>query len=154
MDTLLPQAVTDAEFLQIFNRLCVALREPADDTGVTQSTYFEALRDLSMAALERGALALMKEPGRRFFPTTAEWRQAAAIAYESWLRDTIKPARAEPWHHECDSCEDSGWVYHECARTVPCGRNNMHASHFYVRVCPCRETNRTYQRNQLFGAGA
>lgn len=144
----------DAEFLVIYNRLCVALREQPDDSGVTQGIYFEALKDLPVTALEAGAAALMKEPARRFFPTTAEWRTAAEKSQLDQLRAAVKPAREEPWHVECDNCEDTGWSFHECDGTDLCGRKNRHAPHRYVKACPCRPMNRTYQRHQSFGFGS
>ncbi len=151
---LLKDPSSDAAFLRIFNRLLVALREPADDTGVTQGVYFDALKDLPLLALEAGAMALMKEPGRRFFPTTAEWRTAAERANVELLRDAVQPARDEPWHVDCEACEDTGWVQGlECPGSNLCGRTKPHAPHSYTRACPCRPMNRTYQRHHRFGAG-
>lgn len=152
---LLPKVPTAEEFLVLFNRLCVALREPADDSGVTQREYFTCLRDLPFAAVSAGADALKKEPGRKFFPTTAEWRTAAEKAHEALLRGAVKP-RDEPWHDECAACQDTGWESHECDggdRGV-CGRKKTHAPHSFVVPCPCRPMNRTYQRHQKFGVGA
>jgi len=148
------QPTTDVEFLRVFNRLCVALREPPDDTGVTQQTYFELLHDLPIAALEDGATAVMREPGRRFFPTAAEWRTAAERAQVEQLRKALPPSREAPWVHECGACEDTGWKYHDCDGSNVCGREKPHAAHAYVTPCPCRSSNRTYQRHQTFGAGA
>lgn len=145
---------TDAEFAALFNRLLVALREPADDTGVTLGVYFDALKDLPIRALEDGAAALMKEPGRRFFPTTAEWRTAAEKASVAHLREAVQAPREEPWHHECAACEDTGWERFECTGDRFCGRSEKHAPHDFVRVCSCRPTNRTWQRHQHFGGGA
>lgn len=145
------------EFLQVFNRLCVALREPADDSGVTQGIYFDALKDLPLKAVEAGATALSRERGRKFFPTTAEWRSAAELALTEQLRHAVKPAREEPWRLECERCEDTGWVLPlECdgAGGVPgCGRSKRHGAHTWTYACPCRPTNRTYIRNRQFGAG-
>ena len=107
---LVPKPAAAAEFLAVFNRLCVALRETQDDSGVTQQVYFDALADLPLAALESGANALMRQQGRRFFPTTAEWRTAAETAQAETLRKTLTSRREEPWHHECRECEDSGWI--------------------------------------------
>lgn len=141
---------TGANFLRVFNRLCVALREPPDDTGMTQQTYFELLHDLPIAALEAGATVLMRESGRRFFPTSAEWRTAAEQAQEEALR-AVLPHRDEPWHLECDACADTGWQMRTCDGSSACGRKNKHAPHDYVTVCPCRPMNRTFQRHQRFG---
>lgn len=153
MLSLISSKSSDAQFLAVFNRLAVALREPQDDTGITQGVYFEALKDLPFTAVEAGAAALMKEPGRRFFPTTAEWHAAAQLAAEAELRDTLKH-RVEPWKHECQRCEDTGWILGlTCDGGDGCGRQTKHYAHGFTRVCPCRATNRTYQRRQRFGAG-
>lgn len=157
MNTALPALyapTTDVDFVRVFNRLCVALREPPDDTGVTQQTYFELLHDLPITALEAGAVTLMREPGRRFFPTSAEWRAAAEAAQTEELRRALPPGREKPWEHECAACEDTGWKYHDCDGSNACGREKTHAAHPYVTVCPCRGINRTFQRHQKFGSGA
>lgn len=107
---LLEKPPSAAQFLPIFNRLCVALREPDDNSGVTAGIYFEVLKDLPLPAIAAGAETLMRETGRRFFPTTAEWRTAAERALEHALRQAVKPARDEPWRFECARCLDSGWV--------------------------------------------
>lgn len=150
---LVPKPPTDQEFLVVFNRLAVALQAPQDESGITQGVYFDALKDLPMPALDAGALTLMREGGRRFFPSTAEWREAAQAAQRTQLREAVRPSRAEPWHHECASCGDTGWQPRTCDGSDVCGRHKQHAAHDYVSVCPCRPTNRTYQRNQHFGAG-
>jgi hypothetical protein len=139
------------EFLQVFNRLSVALREPADDTGVTQSTYFDALNDLTLESLQAGATTLMRETGRKFFPTTAEWRTAAVDAGGELARKclALPDGRSEPWHSECASCQDTGWVLDlECDGGDLCGRTKKHLPHSYTRGCGCRATNRTYQRHR------
>lgn len=152
---LVPKAADERDFLAVFSRLCVALRETQDDSGITQQVYWEALKDLSIAALNDGALTLMRERGRRFFPTTAEWRAAAHSARDAQLREAVRPARDEPWKHECRDCEDSGWVTGlSCDGTDRCGRRKPHAPHSYTMACPCRLTNRTYRRHMAFGAGA
>lgn len=147
------QPTAGAEFLQVFNRLCVALREPADDSGITQQTYFAALSDLPLRALEAGAATLMKEPGRRFFPTTAEWRTAAQEAQRDQLREAVKPVRDEPWRDECGACSDTGWEPKTCDGSALCGRTKPHRPHDYVQPCSCRPMNRTYQRHHVFGSG-
>ena len=151
---LMPNPSSDAEFLRVFNRLLVALREPADETGVTQGVYFDALKDLPLLALEAAAMALMKEPGRRFFPTTAEWRTVAERAQVDLLKQAVQPSREEPWRVECERCEDTGWVQGlTCDGTDRCGRQKAHAPHTFTKPCLCRPTNRTYQRHHHFGAG-
>lgn len=108
--SLVPKGAEEREFLAVFSRLCVGLRETQDDSGITQQVYFEALRDLSSEALDAGAAALMRERGRKFFPTTAEWRTAAENAHVEALRKALTSTREDPWRHECRECEDSGWV--------------------------------------------
>ncbi len=145
---------TDADFLRVFNRLAVALREPVDDSGVTQACYFEALADLPVAALEAGAAALMREAGRKFFPTSGEWRGRAEEAQRAQLRAALPAGREEPWHFDCLACLDTGWEERTCDGSSLCGRQKKHPLHSYVRVCTCRPTNRTFQRHQTFGVGA
>lgn len=151
---LIGQEPRKDEFATVFNRLAVALREK-DIDAATMRVYYETLKDLPAAALEGGAAALMREPGRKWFPTTAEWRAAAELAQETLLRKAVKPARAEPWHLECERCEDTGWVAGlECPGDATCGRTKTHAAHSFTRACPCRPTNRTWMRTQKFGSGA
>jgi hypothetical protein len=145
---------SDADFLTLFNRLAIALRGEADNFGVTVGIYYDALADLPMAALEQGALDLMKQPGRKFFPTTAEWREAAEQAHQQQLKAALTPARDEPWHNECTACHDTGWEVRSCDGTAGiCGRSKAHPAHDYVKPCACRPINRTFQRHQHFGAG-
>lgn len=152
---LVPKPAAAAEFLAVFNRLCVALRETQDDSGVTQQVYFDALSDLPLAALESGANALMRQQGRRFFPTTAEWRTEAEKAAYADLKRAVSGGRDEPWRHECQDCEDSGWVRGlTCPGDATCGRTRKHAAHDYTQACPCRPTNRTFRRHLAFGGGA
>ncbi len=156
---LVTQKPSDAEFLTLFNRLSVALREQQDESGVTQGVYFDALKDLPIRALEAGAAALMKEPGRRFFPTTAEWRTAAEKATVAQLREAVQPRPEDRGVFICRACFDTGWESGpsgdplECPGDARCGRRNEHGKHTYTRACPCRETNANYQRAAHFGAG-
>jgi len=155
MLALVPKVSTEADFLAVFNRLCVALRETQDDTGITQGVYWDALHDLPLAALETGANVLMRQQGRRFFPTTAEWRSEAEKAAYAELKKAVSGGRDEPWKHECQDCEDSGWVRGlTCDGGTTCGRKNKHMPHDYTLACPCRQTNRTYRRHHAFGGGA
>jgi hypothetical protein len=150
------RALPDSQqFLALFNRLCVALREPQDGTGVTQGVYWDALRDVPLSALEGGATRLMREQGRRWFPTVAEWRTQADAAREDVLRQAVRPDRTEPWREECRDCGDTGWVRGlTCSGDATCGRTRKHMPHDYTQACPCRATNRTYLRHQAFGGGA
>ena len=149
--------MTEADFLKVYNRLCVALREQQDDSGMTQRIYFDALKDLSVEALQFGATALQRETGRRFFPTTAEWRDAARPFQASQRIALALPAgREQPWREECHHCGDTGWVEGlSCGGQMgTCGRAKAHLPHTYTEPCACRPTNRTYQRHQTVGRGA
>lgn len=156
MNTLLmrSQSTTDAEFLRLYNRLCVALRETPDPDGITQQVYFELLHDLPIHALEAGATALMREPGRRFFPSSTEWRTAAEEAQAEAWRRVVPVARAEPWRFDCETCGDTSWQRHDCDGSSVCGRPIKHAPHAYVTRCACWPTNPTYARHQRVGRGA
>lgn len=154
--SLVPATANETEFLAVFSRLCVALRETQDETGITQQVYWDALRDVPLAALDAGAAALAREPGRRFFPTTAEWRAAADTAATAQLRAAVG-GRSEPWRDDCRDCGDTGWVIGltcDGAKGGACGRPFKHRAHDYTLACPCRMTNRTYRRHQAFGGGA
>ncbi len=153
MSLVLVAKVSDAEFLAVFNRLCVALREPQDDTGITQGVYFDALKDLPLDVLDAGAQALSRETGRRFFPTTAEWRTAAQRVEQERERRRIEPTSGQTnvWRHECHSCEDTGWVMDLTCSGIEgssaCGRKRKHHAHSYAVSCGCRATNRTFIRH-------
>lgn len=73
------------------------------------------------------------------------------------LEQTIRAAwprgRAEPWHHACDRCSDTGWVPSVCTPETPCGRpfrlpgasgndwtgrGRCSSGHSYVRPCHCQ----------------
>lgn len=155
---LLREPTDRTEFLKLFNRLCVALREPADDTGVTQGIYFDALKDLAPTALEDGATVLMKEPGRRFFPTSAEWRTASETAGVERMRRAVQPTE-ELGIYVCRDCRDSGWLEGiggeamKCPGDARCGRRRTHGLHTYTQACCCRASNVNYQRTSHFGAG-
>ncbi len=146
--------MTKAEFLPIYNRLTVALRDGGDDSGVTQGIYFEVLRTIPLQSVQDAAGAFARESGRKFMPTTAEWHGEASRAATADVRKRLTSGRDEPWHCSCNKCDDTGWEYLDCAGDANCGRVKAHAPHAFVRVCPCRPTNQTYQRHAKFGAGA
>lgn len=148
----LDQPTSDTEFVAVFNRLAVALQVQPDERGITQGVYFEVLRDLPLAALEASVEALMCERGRKYFPSTPEWREAAEHAHGAQLRAALRPARDEPWQVECEACDDTGWQVRSCEGLPEslCGRVKVHhAAHDYVEVCPCRAMNRTFQGHQF-----
>lgn len=146
-----------ADFLRVFNRLAVALREPIDASGVKAEIYREFLSDLSIHALVAGANKLARETGRKFFPTTAEWRAAAVDTQRKQLQAAVGDRSEErTWTHECDICDDTGWRKFQCDGTDRgfCRRTFKHYPHDYVEVCDCRPTNRTFIRHHQFGKSA
>ena len=151
---LVPRSdMTEKEFGAVFGKLAIQLRW-ADADEIAVRSYYEALKQYPLAIVRASAQGFATEAGRRFFPTTGEWVEAAQAAMTAQLREVVTAPRAEPWRFECDGCDDTGWQPHECDGSTLCGRRNTHAAHTYVTVCPCRPMNRTYQRHQKFGAGA
>lgn len=138
--------VTPEEFHAIFRRLALALRLTEQDAAMV-SAYYDALNDLPADAVARGARDLAREPGRKFFPTSAEWRECALTEQKQILRATLPAHQETPWQAECETCDDTGWERFECTGDQACGRKNRHALHTYVRICGCRANNRTYQRH-------
>lgn len=140
------------EFSAVFSLLAVQLRATDTDEATIRG-YFLALQDVPLEAVQASARTFAREPGRRFFPTTAEWVQVAQDASIETLRKALPAPRDEPWHHDCDLCDDTGWEPFQCAGDTTCGRKFVHAPHRFVRPCPCRPVNATWQRHQRFGAG-
>lgn len=145
--------MTLAQFSETFALLAVQLRATDTDEATIRG-YYEALKDSPLEAVQAGARAFSREPGRRFFPTTAEWIQVARDASVESLRKALPAARDEPWRYDCEPCSDTGWEPFRCAGDASCGRVKPHLAHDYVRICPCRATNKTWQRHQRFGSGA
>lgn len=132
------------EFTAIFARLASQLRwldyRPEDLVN-----YSEALRNLPIAVLHESAKRIATEPGRKYFPTTGEWREWA-LEYESELRRAALTGSRD-WKVECEDCDDCGFLFFECPGDKTCDRDRPHLPHTFVRVCGCRESNRTYQRH-------
>lgn len=149
--------MTKAEFAPAYVWLCAALREPQDETGLTQQVYFQALGSLTPEGLQGGAHDLAQEPGRKWFPTTAEWRAAALKAQGAIHRARLEsgPRRDEPWRHDCARCEDTCWVLDlACDGGSMCGRRQKHAPHTWTTRCGCWPNNRTFQRHHSESGGA
>jgi hypothetical protein len=144
--------MTERDFGMVFSKLAIQLRWVDADVASVKS-YYEALKEFALPVMETTARAFATEAGRKFFPTTAEWYEAATAARARQFRDALE-ARPEPWHLECERCEDTGWAPHTCDGSNVCGRSTTHAAHPYVSVCPCRPTNRTFLRHQMSGSGA
>ena len=142
----LMKAVTEKDFAQVFAPLAVQLRWlDADEAAIL--SYHKALCDIPISVLSRSAMRLANERGRKFFPTTGEWRDVALVIQQEDLRAEFSGQRS--WKDECDDCRDTGWQTLECTGlNGGCDRAHEHPAHDYVRVCPCRPTNRTYQRHQ------
>lgn len=146
-------------FKAAFNRLAVATRLPADQADSSaQKVYFLGLEDLAIDAVEMAARELEKNAA--WFPKVAEWREAAKLQKRVLMLKALPPPREEPWHHDCELCEDGGWEPRVCypGTQVTCGRkrcaSNIHPEHRYVTACTCRATNRTYLRHRAATFGA
>lgn len=131
-------------FKQAFNRLAVATRLPADHADAAmQRIYFEGLQRFPIEAVESAAGSLAERS--QWFPKLAEWCDTAERA-----RNTRALLAAAPdgrqWHAECESCDDTGFEILTCSGRAQCGRDKEHQPHEYAVPCPCRMTNRTYQR--------
>lgn len=140
-------------FLQAFNRLAVALRLPiAEVDGAMQQTYFDALRDLPIEAVDAAVLILSRTAGYGF-PRTPEWHQVAEQQRVEQTLRALPPGRDEPWHFECPHCEDTGWEERSCDGSRMCGRSKEHPAHTFATACSCRDTNRTFQRHHRVPKG-
>lgn len=156
MSDLIPfqQPSTPKEFLRVFNRLSVALREPMDNSGVKADVYFQALVDLPLESIVEASNGFMREAGRKYFPTTGEWRGRAVTVNAERLRLAVQPPTdRREWRVECELCDDCGWRLFHCDGTNHgfCGRRLLydHYPHLYAAPCDCRPTNRTYQRHHV-----
>ena len=137
-------ALDKPRFLQAFNRLAVAVRLPADHTdGAMHRVYFEGLSDFGIEAIEAAAHELERQA--KWFPKVSEWRDVAERARNIRALAAVSTDQ-RVWHAECDACDDTGWEILTCSGRVQCGREKEHAAHDYAVPCPCRPTNRTYQR--------
>lgn len=76
-------------------------------------------------------------------------RDVAAQGLAGILQETFPRGRTEPWHDECEDCRDTGFRFHQCGvNGRHCGHRICRTGHDFVSVCPCRPTNRTYQRSR------
>lgn len=150
-------ATSPERFLQVFNRLAIALREKDTDAATVQ-VYFDSLFDLPLESLEESAAQLMRDSGRKWFPTTAEWREVAEKCTRIVLRKALPAPDRPEWRFDCLACYDTGWEYFSCDGSdgdalSACARQMQHYAHDFVKICPCRPTNRTWLRHNSFGAG-
>ena len=150
MSLILTGATGLGEFSVLFAKLALQLRAEIDEA--TTRAYHDVLRGYPLDAVSRAAQAFATERGRKWLPTTGEWTEAILSAQAAVVRDALTSAREQPWVHECERCEDTGWVLGlACDGGDRCGRIRRHAAHSYTRPCPCRTTNRTYLRHLQAG---
>lgn len=138
---------TLSELASVLGKLALQLRVNDVDEA-TAMAYWEALQDLPLEAIRAAQETLAREPGRRWLPTTGEWREQALVARRGHVERALPPGRSEPWRDECGECRDTGWVMGlTCDGGGRCGRTKPHRAHDYTCPCACRQTNRTYQRH-------
>ena len=116
----------------------------------TIDAYFEMLKPFDLQDVERAAADLGTA---EWFPKVGAWRTRAKeyATLRTGTADQVAHDRKEPWRHDCNECEDEGWVCATCGN-VDCSPDAP-AHERRMRPCPCRPTNRTYQRhNQHRGA--
>ena len=142
--TQLQVSITAEDFARIFTRLASQLRW-LDYRPEDVQSFFEALRDLPLEITHESAKRIANQPGRKFFPTTGEWRDSA-LDYEAELRRADLVGE-RVWKIECEDCEDTGWIHGYCPGDTTCDRTKTHLPHQFVRVCGCRPSNRTFQRH-------
>lgn len=79
-------------------------------------------------------------------------REDAVKGLEGLLRALMPMARAEPWHFDCNVCDDSGFELRTCYPDMrePCGMRSCRKQreHTYTVRCACWATNRTIQRRR------
>jgi len=114
--------------------------------------YWATLSDCEQADVIDSGLTLRRTAGGEWPPSASTWHQAAkALERDRRLHDTIELGREQFWKAECHDCDDTGWQVHDCTAANRCGRPvcgqmaEAH-THTYATACPCRPTNRTYQR--------
>jgi hypothetical protein len=150
--------MTEREFGVVFAKLANQLGSRDVDLATIQS-YYEALQDLPLEGVRQAATAFSRERGRRWLPGSPEWREKVEEVQRETLRQVVQPTREKAWQSECEDCGDTGWVMGlECdgrgSAGRGCDRDTAHRPHTFTRVCPCRLSNRTWQRHQSFGRGA
>lgn len=106
--------MTERDFATVFGKLALQLQRTADADLATIKSYFEALADLPLAAIQSAAVVYAREPGRKWMPTTGEWREQVHVVQRQALRRVVPPAREAEWHFDCDRCFDTGWALWTC----------------------------------------
>ena len=117
-------------------RLAVAFQRQID--AATMRIYRETMSDLPLWAIE-GAELILRRKGGTFFPSAANWHQAAEGLIVDRQRERLtQPARDELY--ECETCRDQGWA----------AVTRADGSEAFL-PCSCRATNSQYQRMQAAG---
>ncbi len=145
------------EFAVIFVKLAKQLNREADEETI--GVYFDVMKEFQTNITHEAAAQLSRTS--KWFPKTSEWRECALLIEQAKRRADLSGPRN--WKLECEVCEDTGFIFFWCLgievpesdlgrrdETMPvqqCDRDRSHLPHSFVRVCPCRETNRTYQRH-------
>lgn len=160
MQTLLgPSSMTEREFGMVFAKLALQLRwVDADEIAIR--SYYEPLKDCTLDSIKTSAALFAIEPGRKFFPGSAEWHTKAQECAVEHLRRVVTPAHDEErGTFICRDCWDTGWTCNRdgtawtCPGDRTCGRKEAHAGHTYTQACSCRPSNANFQRTKHFGAG-
>lgn len=85
--------------------MVTAFRQDVDAPQVR--AYLRVLKGIPADVLLEGADRLCAEPGRRFFPTTAEWSGACAGVIDERRKAAARTARA--LREDCPDCHGSGF---------------------------------------------
>lgn len=119
----------------MFARLAVAMRVK-DADAIQIGVYYDALAEFPLARVRDAAQQWMQTG--KFFPTTGEWATA--------IREIREGTPMALWTPTvtllCEGCQDTGWVYKDCAAGQRCGQAKCLAkgadwSHVYVVRCAC-----------------
>jgi len=159
------------QFHALIVRMTETLRHKGSASATKAEAFYDALVDLPFDILLSAGLEFVRMG--EWMPTPHEWREAAeVVAFDAATLSL--PAHHDPevgpdrivrvetvelpsgskvdigvsnWKHECQDCEDVGWVHRDCSGDSTCGRPFAHMQHEAVSPCSCRLTNSTYQRH-------
>lgn len=85
--------------------LAASMRQEVD--AVQVRAYLHGLKPIAGDVVLEGAERLIREPGRRFFPTVPEWIGACAVIINE--RRAKASTLAEALQKDCAVCGGSGW---------------------------------------------
>lgn len=136
--------------------------------------YFAALEDVPDEVFTKAVNHALRT--RTWFPTPAELRVdcdavATTVVYEPdpQVEDPVTEGRqvflknpfgdggititlTRDWKFDCATCDDTGWVTHQCPERY-CGRKRSeHDPHPYMLACACISTNPTIRRRRAANA--